>query len=87
MAQSVTIQKFANRRLHDPHRGIDLTLEEVAEMLEEGDAFVVQDARTGADITPAVLAHIAFLRDNEAPAAALRRRSAKMLRNKKMPRN
>ena len=44
-------------------------------------------ARTGADITPAMLAHIAFLRENESPAAALRRRSAKMLRNKKMPPN
>jgi PHB accumulation regulatory protein len=52
MAQSVTIQKFANRRLHDPHRGIDLTLEELAEMLEEGEAFVVQDARTAPTSRP-----------------------------------
>ena len=52
-----------------------------------GEAFVVEDARTGADITPAVLAHIAFLRDNESPATALRRGTEKMLRNKKVPPN
>jgi hypothetical protein len=69
--QPVTVQKFANRQLHDPARGIDVTLEELAAMLDAGEDFSVQDA--GADLTRAVRAQIAFLRDNESPVMALRR--------------
>jgi polyhydroxyalkanoate synthesis repressor PhaR len=87
MAKPVTIQKFPNRRLHDPATGTDLTLEELAEMLDEGEDFTVQDARTGADITGTVIAQIVFQRNNESPATAFRRGTEKMLRNKKLPPN
>ena len=61
----------------------------VAVAMVDPDAVVVEakDARTGADITEAVLAQIAFQRDNESPAAAFRRGTEKMLRNKKVPWN
>jgi polyhydroxyalkanoate synthesis repressor PhaR len=58
------IEKYANRRLY--HTGIHalVTLDELAAMVERRKRFVVYDAQTGADITPSVLAQIAFVREN-----------------------
>jgi polyhydroxyalkanoate synthesis repressor PhaR len=54
------IKKYANRRLYDTGTSTYVTLDDLARMVREGQDFVVQDARTGEDITRSVLAQIIF---------------------------
>ncbi|WP_246376413.1 polyhydroxyalkanoate synthesis repressor PhaR [Gluconacetobacter aggeris] len=54
----VVIKKYANRRLYDTERSIYVTLDALADMVRSGKDFVVFDARTGDDITRAVLTQI-----------------------------
>lgn len=54
----VVIKKYANRRLYDTERSIYITLDALADMVRSGRDFVVFDARTGDDITRAVLTQI-----------------------------
>lgn len=62
--QPITIKKYANRRLYNTGSSTYVTLEDLATMVKSGDEFVVQDAKTGEDITRSVLAQIIF--DQEA---------------------
>ncbi|VAW18984.1 PhbF [hydrothermal vent metagenome] len=57
---SVRIKKYANRRLYNTATSTYVTLDDLAEMLKEGDDFVVHDAKTGEDITHSVLTQIIF---------------------------
>lgn len=52
------IKKYANRRLYDTGRSSYVTLDDLCEMVKEGHDFVVQDAKTGNDITRSVLTQI-----------------------------
>lgn len=52
------IKKYANRRLYDTGRSSYVTLDDLCEMVKEGHDFVVQDAKTGEDITRPVLTQI-----------------------------
>ncbi|MCF8495305.1 MAG: polyhydroxyalkanoate synthesis repressor PhaR [Alphaproteobacteria bacterium] len=52
------IKKYANRRLYDTGRSSYVTLEDLCAMVKEGYDFVVQDAKTGEDITRQVLTQI-----------------------------
>lgn len=54
------IKKYANRRLYHTGTSAYVTLDDLAEMVRKGEDFVVQDARTGDDITRGVLAQIIF---------------------------
>lgn len=54
------IKKYANRRLYHTGTSAYVTLEDLAAMVRRGEDFVVQDARTGEDITRGVLAQIIF---------------------------
>lgn len=56
----IIIKKYANRRLYNTKKSSYVTLENLAEMVREGDDFVVKDAKTGDDITRSVLAQIIF---------------------------
>jgi len=65
MAQSKTtandvtiVKKYANRRLYDTGRSSYVTLDDLCEMVKEGHDFVVQDAKSGEDITRSVLTQI-----------------------------
>ncbi|MFZ1815091.1 MAG: polyhydroxyalkanoate synthesis repressor PhaR [Rhizobiaceae bacterium] len=62
--QPVIIKKYANRRLYNTGSSTYVTLEDLAVMVKAGDEFVVQDAKSGEDITRSVLAQIIF--DQEA---------------------
>ena len=55
-----TIKKYANRRLYHTGTSTYVTLEDLARMVKNGEEFVVQDAKTGEDITRAVLGQIIF---------------------------
>jgi len=52
------IKKYANRRLYNTDSSSYVTLNYLCELVKEGKDFVVKDARTGEDITRAVLTQI-----------------------------
>ncbi|HVH48451.1 MAG TPA: polyhydroxyalkanoate synthesis repressor PhaR [Sphingomicrobium sp.] len=54
----VTIKKYANRRLYDTESSAYITLDRLAAMVREGREFEVVDAKTGEDLTRAVLTQI-----------------------------
>ena len=54
------IKKYANRRLYHTGTSTYVTLEDLARMVKAGEEFVVTDAKTGEDITRAVLGQIIF---------------------------
>ncbi len=54
----VKIKKYANRRLYNTGTSSYVTLEHLCQMVKEGVDFVVHDAKTGEDITRAVLTQI-----------------------------
>jgi polyhydroxyalkanoate synthesis repressor PhaR len=55
---SVTIKKYANRRLYNTATSSYVTLETLAGMVKEGIEFNVYDAKTSEDITQSVLRQI-----------------------------
>ncbi len=57
-SEPTVIKKYANRRLYDTGRSSYVTLEDLCEMVKEGHDFAVYDAKSGEDITRAVLTQI-----------------------------
>jgi polyhydroxyalkanoate synthesis repressor PhaR len=62
------IEKYANRRLYNTGTFTFVTLDDLATMVKRCQNFLVYDAKTGADITRAVLAQIAFQQENSRSA-------------------
>lgn len=58
--EPITIRKYPNRRLYDTSRSRYVNLEEIAAMVREGKTVRVTDAKTGEDLTPAVLTEVIF---------------------------
>lgn len=56
--QPTIIKKYANRRLYNTGTSTYVTLEDLATMVKDDENFVVQDAKSGEDITHAVLTQI-----------------------------
>ena len=54
----VTIKKYANRRLYNTATSSYVTLDHLCQMVKDDVDFVVYDAKTGEDITRAVLTQI-----------------------------
>ncbi|WP_312798566.1 polyhydroxyalkanoate synthesis repressor PhaR [Tianweitania sp.] len=69
--ETVTIKKYANRRLYNTGTSTYVTLEDLAEMVKRGEDFTVQDAKTGDDITHPVLTQIIFELENKNGQAML----------------
>jgi polyhydroxyalkanoate synthesis repressor PhaR len=63
MSQGRIIKKYPNRRLYDTEISSYVTLEDVRQLIVDGEAFEVRDARSGKDLTRAVLLQI--LAENE----------------------
>ena len=59
-AEPIIIKKYANRRLYNTAKSSYVTLDHLAQMVRDGQDFVVNDAKTGEDITRGVLAQIIF---------------------------
>jgi polyhydroxyalkanoate synthesis repressor PhaR len=55
---TVTIKKYANRRLYNTATSSYVTLDHLSQMVKEGVEFNVYDAKTGEDITRSVLTQI-----------------------------
>jgi len=58
MSQLRVIKKYPNRRLYDTEISSYVTLEDVRQLIVDGESFEVRDARTGADLTRSVLLQI-----------------------------
>lgn len=58
MAQVRIIKKYPNRRLYDTEISSYITLEEVRQLVIDGEDFEVRDAKTGEDLTRSVLLQI-----------------------------
>ncbi len=54
----VVVKKYANRRLYNTEASSYVTLDDLAGMVRQGRDFVVYDAKSGEDITRAVLTQI-----------------------------
>lgn len=61
----IIIKKYANRRLYDTSSSSYVTLEHLSELVRNGKDFVVQDAKTGEDLTRTVLTQIIFEQENK----------------------
>ncbi|MDP3551320.1 MAG: polyhydroxyalkanoate synthesis repressor PhaR [Novosphingobium sp.] len=55
---TVIIKKYANRRLYNTSTSSYITLDHLAQMVKENIDFKVMDAKTGADLTHAILTQI-----------------------------
>lgn len=58
--ERIVVKKYANRRLYNTATSSYVTLDNLAAMIRGGQDFVVQDAKTGDDITRSVLTQIIF---------------------------
>jgi len=56
--EPTVIKKYANRRLYNTATSRYVTLEDLCEMVKDGEDFVVFDAKSGDDITRSVLTQI-----------------------------
>jgi polyhydroxyalkanoate synthesis repressor PhaR len=65
----IIIKKYANRRLYDTSSSSYVTLDHLSALVRKGDEFEVHDARTGDDITRAVLTQIIFERETKGEGA------------------
>ena len=62
---AVVIKKYANRRLYNTSTSTYVTLDDLANMVKQGNDFVVYDAKSGEDITRSVLTQIIFEEENK----------------------
>jgi polyhydroxyalkanoate synthesis repressor PhaR len=62
--EPVVIKKYANRRLYNTDSSSYVTLDHLSEMVRDGVDFIVQDAKTGEDLTRSVLTQIIFEQEN-----------------------
>ena len=62
--EAITIKKYANRRLYNTSSSSYITLEDLAQMVRDNVEFQVLDAKSGDDITHAILTQI--IMDEEA---------------------
>ena len=63
----IIIKKYANRRLYNTQTSVYITLDDIRAMVKEGAEFVVQDARTGEDLTRHILTQVIFEQELNGP--------------------
>lgn len=63
--EAIVIKKYANRRLYNTASSQYVTLEDLANLVHGGMDFVVQDAKTGEDLTRSVLTQIIFEQESK----------------------
>ena len=56
--EPITIKRYGNSRLYNASVGSYVSLQDIADMVEDDDAFVVRDAKSGEDTTTIVLKQI-----------------------------
>jgi polyhydroxyalkanoate synthesis repressor PhaR len=63
-AEPTVVKKYANRRLYNTAKSAYVTLDDLSEMVRDGEDFVVRDAKTGDDLTRQVLTQIILEQEN-----------------------
>lgn len=63
--EQTVVKKYANRRLYNTATSIYITLEDLKDMIQTGEDFVVVDAKTNEDITHGVLTQIILEQENK----------------------
>ncbi len=63
-SEKILIKKYANRRLYHTQRSEYITLDDLSQMVRDGEDFIVQDAKSGEDLTRSVLTQIIFDAEN-----------------------
>ena len=58
MSNPLVLKKYSNRRLYDTHNSCYVTLDDVANMIREGQQVQIQDATSGEDVSAFVLTQI-----------------------------
>jgi polyhydroxyalkanoate synthesis repressor PhaR len=56
--EPITIKRYGHSRLYNASAGSYVSLQDIADMVEDDDEFVVRDAKSGEDITTIVLKQI-----------------------------
>lgn len=56
--EKLLLKKYTNRRLYDTEKSIYVTLDYVTNIIRQGRQIVVVDAKTGEDVTAAILTQI-----------------------------
>ena len=76
MEKAKIIKRYQNRKLYDTDASCYVTLDEIAEMIQQGEAVTVVDNRNQKDITASTLTQIIFEKqkrsDNPVPITMLR---------------
>lgn len=76
MEKAKVIKRYQNRKLYDTDASCYVTLDEIAEMIQQGEEVTVVDNRNQKDITAATLTQIIFEKqkrsDTPVPIATLR---------------
>ena len=67
MADKRVIKKYPNRRLYDTEISSYITLEDVRQLICDGETFEVIDAKTGEDLTRTVLLQIIAEHEEKGP--------------------
>lgn len=57
-SEKITIKKYANRRLYNMATSQYVTLEDLGQMIKDGEDFIVIDVKTGDEITRSILTQI-----------------------------
>ena len=60
MTELKVIKRYQNRKLYDTHQGCYVTLEEISQMIKNGDDLRVIDNKTKNDITQATLTQLLY---------------------------
>ena len=63
-----TIKRYANRKLYDTESSAYVTLEDIEQMVRDGEEVQIVDNSTGEDITKATLAHIVLEKQKVDPS-------------------
>lgn len=66
--QPIVIKKYANRRLYNTATSTYVTLEDLAQMVRQGQDFVVFDAKSNDDLTRQILTQIIFEEESRGEA-------------------
>ena len=65
MSRPRIIKKYPNRRLYDTEISSYVTLEDIRQLVQDGESFEVQDAKTQQDLTRSVLLQIITEREEQ----------------------
>jgi polyhydroxyalkanoate synthesis repressor PhaR len=58
LSSAILIKRYAGRRFYHSGKGVYLTLDDLARMVEDDRGFAVREAETGEDITVSILQQI-----------------------------